>query len=112
MPGVAAGMVADMVASVMHVPPATPADGEDTAVGTVPAVAAPAAPGLASRAVFYRHYKGGLYEWLYEATLESDLSVMVVYRAADGSVWLRPRAVFHETVDVDGVPRPRFARID
>ena len=34
----------------------------------------------------YRHYKGGLYELLCSATLESDLSEMVVYRAADGRV--------------------------
>jgi len=101
-----------MVVSVVNVPPATPEDGENTAAGPAPAVAAPVSPGLAPQPVFYRHYKGGRYEWLYEATLESDLSVMVVYRAADGSVWLRPRAVFHETVDLDGVPRPRFARID
>ena len=60
----------------------------------------------------YRHYKGGLYELVCMATLESDLSQMVVYRAADGSVWTRPSAVFFELVDVDGVQVPRFVALD
>jgi hypothetical protein len=60
----------------------------------------------------YRHYKGGLYELLCSATLESDLSEMVVYRAADGRVWVRPASVFFETIEVDGVMVARFAPID
>ena len=59
----------------------------------------------------YRHYKGGLYEFVCIATLESDLSPMVVYRAADGSTWIRPESVFFETVMVDGVALPRFAPV-
>jgi hypothetical protein len=63
--------------------------------------------------VRYRHYKGGLYEVLYEATLESDLSPMIVYRAVvNGTVWVRPREVFFELVEVDGVRVPRFAPAD
>ena len=39
----------------------------------------------------YKHYKGGIYEWICEATLESDPSVtMIVYRASDGRVQTRP----------------------
>ena len=60
----------------------------------------------------FRHYKGGLYELVCKATLESDLSPMIVYRAADGSVWIRPEAVFFETVEVDGAQVPRFAPLD
>jgi hypothetical protein len=59
----------------------------------------------------YRHYKGGLYELVCMATLESDLSEMVVYRAADGSIWTRPKAVFFELVEVDGELVPRFAPV-
>jgi hypothetical protein len=59
----------------------------------------------------YRHYKGGLYELVCTATLESDLSVMVVYRAADGSIWTRPKDVFFQLVDVDGELVPRFAPV-
>ena len=61
---------------------------------------------------WYRHYKGGLYQLLHVATLESDLTPMVVYRAADGTVWIRPRAVFFEWITVDGARRQRFAAID
>jgi hypothetical protein len=57
----------------------------------------------------YRHYKGGLYELVCIAKLESDLSDMVVYRAADGSIWTRPKDVFFQLVDVDGERVPRFA---
>ncbi|WP_426111148.1 DUF1653 domain-containing protein [Massilia sp. PWRC2] len=60
----------------------------------------------------YRHYKGGLYELVSMATLEADMSPVVVYRAADGSVWVRPAAVFFETVCVDGASVPRFAPLE
>ncbi len=59
----------------------------------------------------YRHYKGGIYELVGEATLESDLTPMIVYRAADGSLWVRPKSVFLELIDVDGTLIPRFAPI-
>jgi len=59
----------------------------------------------------YRHYKGGIYDFVCEATLEADLTPMVVYKAADGSVWIRPRAVFFEEIQVDGVATPRFAPV-
>jgi hypothetical protein len=60
----------------------------------------------------YRHYKGGIYELLGEATLEADLSAMIVYRAPDGKLWIRPKNVFFESVLVDGVAVPRFAPLD
>lgn len=59
----------------------------------------------------YRHYKGGLYELVCEATLEADLTPMIIYRAADGSIWARPKAVFFELVEVDGTMVPRFAPV-
>ena len=60
----------------------------------------------------FRHYKGGLYELVCVATLESDLSEMIVYTAADGSIWARPKAVFFEMIDVDGQQVQRFVPID
>ena len=60
----------------------------------------------------YQHYKGGIYELVCEATLESDLSTMIVYRAANGSIWCRPRAVFFEMIEVDGRQVQRFRPID
>lgn len=59
----------------------------------------------------FRHYKGGLYEFVCEATLESDHTPMIVYRAANGTVWCRPKHVFFELVDVDGKQVPRFAPV-
>ena len=59
----------------------------------------------------YRHYKGGLYELVCEATLEADLTPMIIYRAHDGSIWARPKAVFFELVEADGMMVPRFAPV-
>ena len=59
----------------------------------------------------YRHYKGGLYELVCEATLESDLTPMIIYRAQDGSVWARPKSVFFELIEVEGLMVPRFAPV-
>jgi hypothetical protein len=59
----------------------------------------------------YRHYKGGLYELVCEATLEADLTPMIIYRAHDGSIWARPKSVFFELVEVDGLLVPRFAPV-
>ncbi|MBW0445095.1 DUF1653 domain-containing protein [bacterium M00.F.Ca.ET.228.01.1.1] len=61
----------------------------------------------------YRHYKGGIYELICEATLESDPSVtMIVYRASNGTIWTRPATVFFEQIEHEGVSMPRFAQID
>ena len=59
----------------------------------------------------YRHYKGGLYELVCEAKLEADLTPMIIYRAADGSIWARPKSVFFELIEVEGVLVPRFAPV-
>ncbi len=59
----------------------------------------------------YRHYKGGLYELVCEATLEADLTPMIIYRAHDGSIWVRPKAVFFELIEVEGLLVPRFAPV-
>ena len=59
----------------------------------------------------YRHYKGGLYELVCEATLEADLTPMIIYRAHDGSVWARPKSVFFELIEVEGLMVPRFAPV-
>ncbi|WP_343651167.1 DUF1653 domain-containing protein [Herbaspirillum sp.] len=60
----------------------------------------------------YRHYKGGIYEYVDEAILEADLTPMIIYRAADGRLWLRPREVFFEMVEVEGKQVPRFQKIE
>jgi hypothetical protein len=59
----------------------------------------------------YRHYKGGVYEVVCEATLEADHAPVIVYRGVDGKTWVRPREAFFELVDIDGQRVPRFAPI-
>lgn len=58
----------------------------------------------------YRHYKGGIYEVLCEARLESDPdTVMVVYRSEQGQIWTRPGDEFFGLVQRDGITVQRFA---
>lgn len=60
----------------------------------------------------YRHFKGGIYDVICEATLESDPTVtMIVYRAANGAIWTRPRSVFFEEIERDGKITQRFVAI-
>jgi len=61
----------------------------------------------------YRHYKGGIYEIVCEAKLESDPSVtLIIYKSANGTIWARPSDVFFETIKIDGKSVQRFAQID
>lgn len=61
----------------------------------------------------YKHFKGGIYEVICEAKLESDPSiVMVIYKSADGSIWARPRTIFFECVEHEGKTVQRFLPID
>ncbi len=59
----------------------------------------------------YRHHKGGEYEVVGVARHSETLEALVLYRplAGDATLWVRPYAMFFETVEVDGAPRPRFA---
>ena len=61
----------------------------------------------------YRHYKGGEYEVLGTVRHSETLEPMTLYRALYGEkgLWVRPAAMFGETVKIDGHPQPRFARI-
>jgi hypothetical protein len=58
----------------------------------------------------YRHYKGNDYEVIGEARHSETEEPFVVYRAlyGDRGLWIRPRAMFLETVMVDGRAVPRF----
>jgi hypothetical protein len=58
----------------------------------------------------YRHYKGGLYRVIGVARHSETDEELVVYQPlyGAGGLWVRPRAMFLETVTVDGQPRPRF----
>lgn len=58
----------------------------------------------------YRHYKGEDYEVIGVATHSETEEELVVYRAlyAEAGLWVRPRAMFEESVVVNGRRRPRF----
>ena len=58
----------------------------------------------------YRHFKGGEYEVIGVAQHSETREPMVVYRAlyGEGGLWVRPAAMWNETVERDGYAGPRF----
>ncbi len=60
----------------------------------------------------YRHYKGNFYEVIGVARHSETEEELVVYRClyGDHSLWVRPRAMFVEMVNVEGRVVPRFER--
>jgi hypothetical protein len=67
----------------------------------------------------YRHYKGKEYEVLGVTTHSETLEEFVVYKAlyniegkGKDSLWVRPKGMFEEEIEVDGVVRKRFELID
>ena len=58
----------------------------------------------------YRHFKGNEYQVLEVARHSETLEEFVVYRAlyGEGGLWIRPLAMFTETVERDGELIPRF----
>jgi hypothetical protein len=58
----------------------------------------------------YRHYKGKDYLVLGVARHSETEEELVVYRTdyGDRSLWVRPKAMFLETVEIDGQAVPRF----
>lgn len=61
----------------------------------------------------YRHYKGQMYEVLDTVRHSETLEPLTLYRALYGErgLWVRPAAMFNETVVMDGVAQPRFAKV-
>ena len=61
----------------------------------------------------YRHFKGMEYEVIGVAKHSETLEEMVVYRAlyGDGDLWVRPVAMWNETVERDGKAYQRFTYI-
>ena len=62
----------------------------------------------------YRHYKGNDYEVLGIARHSETEEELVVYRTlyGDGSMWVRPLAMFLEVVEVADRQVPRFALVE
>ncbi|NVP17961.1 DUF1653 domain-containing protein [Candidatus Gracilibacteria bacterium] len=66
----------------------------------------------------YKHYKGNLYEVLYIAKHTETLEELVVYKAlynsaefGNNAIWIRPKDMFQENVEINGVVSPRFTYI-
>ncbi|MBX3350658.1 MAG: DUF1653 domain-containing protein [Nitrospira sp.] len=62
----------------------------------------------------YRHYKGQQYEVLGVSRHSETEEEFVVYRAlyGDRGLWIRPLAMFTESVEKEDISVPRFSRID
>lgn len=62
----------------------------------------------------YRHHKGNAYEVIGVVRHSETLEPLVLYRPLghDTGLWVRPHAMFFETVEVDGRRQPRFAPDD
>ncbi len=63
----------------------------------------------------YQHYKGKFYEVISVARHSETLEELVVYRAlydseefGKNALWVRPKKMFLEYVNVDGKEVPRF----
>jgi hypothetical protein len=61
----------------------------------------------------YKHYKGMLYEVIGTVRHSESLEPMTLYRAlyGDFGLWVRPAAMFNETVVIDGVKQKRFTEL-
>lgn len=67
----------------------------------------------------YQHYKGGLYEVMYLAIHSESHEELVVYRALCGTekysqdtIWVRPRSMFEEEIEISGVKVARFKYLE
>ena len=62
----------------------------------------------------YKHYKGNLYEVIDVAKHSETEEEHVVYRTlyGDSSLWVRPLAMFIETVELDGQQVARFEYVE
>lgn len=62
----------------------------------------------------YRHFKGNEYEVIGTARHSETLEELVVYRAlyGDGGLWVRPAAMWTDTVERDSYRGPRFVPVE
>ncbi|MEJ6004504.1 DUF1653 domain-containing protein [Paucibacter sp. AS339] len=62
----------------------------------------------------YRHYKGGEYEVIGAARHSETLEPLVVYRPLynTSGLWVRPHAMFFESLDYEGQTVSRFSPVD
>lgn len=63
----------------------------------------------------YKHYKNKPYRYLGVAKHSETLEDLVLYETryenSLGKLWVRPKAMFHEDIEINGKRRPRFEKI-
>jgi hypothetical protein len=62
----------------------------------------------------YKHYKGNFYQVIGLARHSETEEELVVYRAekTPEDIWVRPRKMFEEDVEVNGETKPRFEKVN
>ena len=61
----------------------------------------------------YEHYKGGIYQVLYEAINSENQEHLVIYKNLnDDILWARPKHMFLENIVLDGKETERFKKIE
>ena len=67
-------------------------------------------PLIITRPGYYRHYKNLLYQVLGTVRHSESLEPLTLFKALYGEqgLWVRPAAMFNETVDIKGVIQHRF----
>jgi len=67
----------------------------------------------ANMSKYYRHFKGGKYEVLFEGKDSETTDPVIIYRALYGEhgIWVRPKQMFFENVVRDDYEGPRFKEI-
>ena len=58
----------------------------------------------------YQHYKGNEYLVLDEVTNTETEEILIIYKSLkdEKKIWARPKKMFLENVEVDGIKKPRF----
>ncbi|MBY0554452.1 GNAT family N-acetyltransferase [bacterium] len=64
---------------------------------------------------FYRHYKNKPYKYIgvvrHSETLEEMALYETLYENNHGRMWVRPKDMFFEDIELNGVKRPRFEKV-
>lgn len=62
----------------------------------------------------YEHYKGNRYRVIDTVTHSETEETLVLYQPIYGEqkLWVRPYEMFTESVDVNGIEKPRFQLIE
>lgn len=85
------------------------------AVVSEPKPAAKPEPQLPARGTpgRYRHYKGGIYEFIAIAKHSETMEDLVIYKETwgEGKIWARPASMFYQFVNVGDKQVPRFEHI-